>query len=63
VREGSDAASKIHVGDMIEQIAWTDVTTIDEAKARAKAASAQSGRPVLVLVNRRGETLRLAIRP
>ncbi|MCF6292878.1 MAG: Do family serine endopeptidase [Robiginitomaculum sp.] len=63
VREGSDAASKIHVGDVIEQIAWTDVTTVDEAKVRAKAAMAESKRPVLVLVNRRGEALRLAIRP
>jgi len=63
VRVGSDAARKIQIGDVLEQIAWAEVNSLDEAKAQAQKIQAQSDRPVLVIVNRRGEVLRLAIRP
>ncbi len=62
-RDGSDAAQKIKPGDVIEQIAWKNVTTLDEAKQQAEAAMEKSERPVLVLVNRHGEVLRMALRP
>ncbi len=61
-RDSSDAATKIKVGDVIEQIAWKNVSSIKDAEKLAADAKKQSDRPVLIIVNRRGEVLRLAIR-
>lgn len=61
-RKSSDAAAKIKVGDVIEQIAWTDISSVLQAKELVQVAQAKSDRPVLVIINRKGEVLRLAIR-
>lgn len=61
--DGSDAARKLQDGDVIEQIAWKDVTNLAEAREQVAKAIADSDRPVLLIVNRRGETLRIALRP
>ncbi len=61
-RDSSDAATKIKIGDVIEQIAWKNVSSIKDAEKLAADAKKQSDRPVLIIVNRRGEVLRLAIR-
>lgn len=50
----SDAAGKVRVGDVVEEIAWTDVEDIDQARGLAEAAG-EDGSPVLFSLNRRGQ--------
>ncbi|MEO1039755.1 MAG: Do family serine endopeptidase [Pseudomonadota bacterium] len=58
----SDAAGKVRAGDVVEQIAWTPVATIEEASAAVERA--QDGeRPVLLTLNRAGQFLQQALRP
>jgi serine protease Do len=63
LEEGSDAIGKIELGDVIERIAWKDVSTLAQAREQIEEATKNSGRPVLVILNRHGETLRKALRP
>lgn len=49
----SDAAGKVRVGDVVEEIAWTDVQTVDQARSLAEAAGGE-GEPVLFSLNRQG---------
>lgn len=54
VDETSDAAGKVRVGDVVEEIAWTAVEGLDQARALAEAAGAD-GAPVLFSLNRQGQ--------
>lgn len=62
IAKGSDAASKIRVGDVVEEIGWKAVTTLDQARARlAELAKVNKG-PVALLINRHGELLPRALK-
>ena len=50
----SDAAGKVRVGDVVEEIAWTDVEDIDQARELAEAGG-EDGSPVLFSLNRQGQ--------
>ncbi len=50
----SDAAGKVRVGDVVEEIAWTTVENLDQARALAEGAS-EDGSPVLFSLNRQGQ--------
>ena len=50
----SDAAGKVRPGDVIEEIAWTPVEDLDQARALAETAGA-NGAPVLFSLNRQGQ--------
>ncbi len=50
----SDAAGKVRVGDVVEEIAWTRVDDMDQARALAESA-AEGGNPVLFSLNRQGQ--------
>ncbi|MGY6662065.1 MAG: Do family serine endopeptidase [Glycocaulis sp.] len=63
VEPGSDAAGKVRVGDVVEEIAWTQVSTVDEARQIARAAAGESGRPVLFSLNRQGQFILQSLRP
>ncbi len=63
VEAGSDAAGKVRVGDVVEEIAWTQVTTVDEARQLARAAAGEAGAPVLFSLNRQGQYILQSIRP
>jgi len=63
VAPDSDAAGKIRAGDVIEEVAWEPVETIDQVKARIEAADDGSGRPIPMLVNRRGDLSLKVVKP
>jgi serine protease Do len=63
VEPGSDAAGKVRVGDVVEEIAWTQVSTVDEARQIARAAAGETGRPVLFSLNRQGQFILQSLRP
>lgn len=63
VEPGSDAAGKVRVGDVVEEIAWTRVSTVDEARQIARAAAGETGRPVLFSLNRQGQFILQSLRP
>jgi serine protease Do len=50
----SDASGKVRVGDVVEEIAWTAVEGLDQARALAEGAS-EDGSPVLFSLNRQGQ--------
>jgi serine protease Do len=50
----SDAAGKVRVGDVVEEIAWTAVEDLDQARALAETAG-DDGSPVLFSLNRQGQ--------
>jgi serine protease Do len=50
----SDAAGKVRVGDVVEEIAWTGVEDVDQARGLAEAAG-EDGSPVLFSLNRQGQ--------
>lgn len=62
VEPGSDAAGKVRVGDVVEEIAWTAVTSVDEARQIARSASGDAGRPVLFSLNRQGQFVLQSLR-
>ena len=62
VDAGSDAAGKVRVGDVVEQIAWTPVETLEDARSAADQAI-EASRPVVVTLNRSGQFLQQALRP
>jgi len=57
----SDAAGKVRPGDVVEEIAWTPVESLDQARDLV-ARAGEDGAPVLFSLNRQGqyvlETLR-----
>jgi serine protease Do len=53
----TDAGGKIREGDVIEEIAWEPVATLDDAQARVDAALAQDVAQIQVVINRRGSLL------
>ena len=59
VDPSSDAAGKVRAGDVVEEIAWTAVDTLEAARDLVEQAG---GRPILFSLNRQGqyvlETLR-----
>lgn len=63
VEPGSDAAGKVRVGDVVEEIAWTRVGTVDDARQIARTAAGDSGRPVLFSLNRQGQFVLQSLRP
>jgi serine protease Do len=63
VEPGSDAAGKVRVGDVVEEIAWTQVSTVDDARQIARAAAGETGRPVLFSLNRQGQFILQSLRP
>jgi len=50
----SDAAGKVRPGDVVEEIAWTRIESLEQAREVAAAASA-GGAPVLFTLNRQGQ--------
>ncbi len=58
----SDAMGKIRVGDVVEEIGWTSVATLEDAKARIAALQKTGPGPVALLINRRGELLPRALK-
>lgn len=60
VDASSDAAGKVRVGDVLEEIAWTRVESLDQARDVADAARASG--PVLVTLNRQGQYLLQTLR-
>ena len=58
----SDAAGKVRVGDVVEEIAWTSVEDIDQARELAEAAG-EGGGPVLFSLNRQGQYVLQPLRP
>ncbi|PHS24134.1 MAG: serine protease [Robiginitomaculum sp.] len=60
--KGSDAASKIRVGDVVEEIGWTKVVTLDEAINRVAELKKSGKGPVALLINRHGELLPRALK-
>lgn len=54
VDAASDAAGKVRVGDVVEEIAWTAVEGLDQARSLAETAGAD-GAPVLFSLNRQGQ--------
>lgn len=63
VEPGSDAAGKVRVGDVVEEIAWTVVSNVDEARQIARSAAGDAGRPVLFSLNRQGQFILQSLRP
>lgn len=63
VETGSDAAGKVRVGDVVEEIAWTVVSNVDEARQIARSAAGDAGRPVLFSLNRQGQFILQSLRP
>ncbi len=63
VEPGSDAAGKVRVGDVVEEIAWTQVSSVEEAREIARAAAGASGSPVLFSLNRQGQYILQSLRP
>lgn len=60
VDASSDAAGKVRVGDVLEEIAWTRVESLDQARELADTARAAG--PVLVTLNRQGQYLLQTLR-
>lgn len=60
VDAASDAAGKVRVGDVLEEIAWTRVENL--AQARELADTARASGPVLVTLNRQGQYLLQTLR-
>jgi serine protease Do len=54
VDASSDAAGKVRAGDVVEEIAWTTVEDLNQARALAEAAG-EAGAPVLFSLNRQGQ--------
>lgn len=54
VDAASDAAGKVRAGDVVEEIAWTPVEDLEQARALAEAAG-EDGAPVLFSLNRQGQ--------
>ena len=63
VEPGSDAAGKVRVGDVVEEIAWTQVSSVEEAREIARAAAGTGGSPVLFSLNRQGQYILQSLRP
>ena len=63
IAPGTDAAAKIRIGDVIAQIDWQKIASIEDAKARLAALPKNTGAPVALLVNRHGQLLPRAVRP
>lgn len=63
VDPASDAAGKVRAGDVIEEVAWEPVASIDDVHQRVRAANDGSGRPITMLINRGGELNLKAIKP
>jgi len=60
VDAASDAAGKVRVGDVLEEIAWTRMESLTQARETAEAARASG--PVLVTLNRQGQYLLQTLR-
>ncbi len=58
----SDAMGKIRVGDVIEEISWTPIASLEEAQARVKALKKTGKGPVALLINRHGQLLPRALK-
>lgn len=63
VDPASDAAGKVREGDVIEEVAWTPVDNVVEAREMASSAAGESGEPVLFTINRGGQFIFQTIRP
>lgn len=59
----SDAAGKVREGDVIEEIAWTNVESVGQAREIAAEAAGASNEPVLFTINRRGQFIFQTLRP
>ncbi|MCC5996893.1 MAG: Do family serine endopeptidase [Oceanicaulis sp.] len=56
----SDASGKVRAGDVLEEIAWTPVESLEQARTLAEAA--REAGPVLVTLNRQGQYLLQTLR-
>jgi len=59
----SDAAGKVRVGDVVEEIAWTKVETLEEARQVAETAAGDEAAAVLFTLNRDGQFVLEPLRP
>ncbi len=62
IAKNTDALSKIRVGDVVEEIGWTSVSTLEEAEARIAELKKGGNGPVALLINRHGELLPRALK-
>jgi serine protease Do len=53
----------VRAGDVVEEIAWTRVGSIDEARQVASSAAGEGGSPVLFSLNRQGQYILQPLRP
>jgi serine protease Do len=63
VDPASDAAGKVRVGDVVEEIAWTKIDGLDQAREVATTASGEGGSAVLFTLNRDGQFVLEPLRP
>ncbi len=63
VDRDSDAAGKVRVGDVVEEIAWKRVETLARAREVASEASGDAGAAVLFTLNRDGQYVLESLRP
>ena len=63
VDPSSDAAGKVRPGDVIEEVEFSSVETIEDVRRLAAQASGEDGRPVRFQLNRGGQYVLQSIRP
>ncbi|MGD2131742.1 MAG: Do family serine endopeptidase [Maricaulaceae bacterium] len=61
IQPGSDAAAKLRIGDVVEEIAWEKVASPQQASELIDAASEEGG-PILLLINRNGRLDFISVR-
>lgn len=61
VSSSSDASGKLRVGDVIEQVEYEDVTTVESFKTKVERAE-EKGLPIILLINRGGYPVIYSVR-
>lgn len=63
VDPSSDASGKVREGDVVEEIAWTSVESLDQARQIVNEAAGSANNPVLLTLNRAGQFIFQTVRP
>ncbi len=63
IEPGSAAAGLVREGDVVEEMGWQKVTTLEAARARLAILAQHADRPVALLLNRDGQLIPRAIMP